>query len=175
MDEDEIKAIINEGTLRRGWISNSYAQVEFMLGDLIMRAREFSQYAVHTETVSHSAKKRVAKVRAMLRIDGPLSLFANEIGNVLDAFDRNHDLRNLLAHGFCEFRYTRNGDSGFYFRKFERGNADNGENAEVLIERTLRPIDLHYHETQLTHEAGTALAVFAKVYHHLGWEFFFRR
>jgi hypothetical protein len=32
---------INEGQRLRGWIANSYAQIEYLLGDLILRCRAF--------------------------------------------------------------------------------------------------------------------------------------
>ena len=64
MDQVEIVAVIEEATHQRGWISNSYAQVEFLLGDLIIRCREFAQYAEQTAAFTHSAPKRVSKVRA---------------------------------------------------------------------------------------------------------------
>src|SRR5687767_863851 len=106
MDQAEIIAIIEEATHHRGWISNAYAQVEYLLGDLIIRCREFPEYVEQTGTFTHSAPKRVAKVRAMLKANGPLTPYNAEIGKVLDAFESNHEVRNLLAHGFCEFHFT---------------------------------------------------------------------
>lgn len=169
MDEAEWKAIIEEGTLHRGWIANSYAQIEFLLGDLIVRCREFPQYAVHTETVSHSAAKRVAKVRRMLEIDGPLMQFAGDLNDVLDGFEQNQDLRNLLAHGFCTFLHTPSGDAGFLFRKFDRPPADAGDNDHMLTEQLFRLINLEYHRAQLVAQAQHALHVCGAIHETMGW------
>lgn len=169
MDQAEIVAIIEEATHHRGWISNSYAQVEFLLGDLIMRCRQFPEYAAQTATFTHSSPKRVAKVRAMLAIDGPLTAHHGEISEVLDAFEANHEIRNLLAHGFCEFHFTPTGDAGLVFRKFERGNVQEGQEPDILVQRTFRLVDMEYHRVQLVAQSQRALEVFAKVHYDLGW------
>lgn len=169
MDQAEIIAIIEEATRHRGWISNSYAQVEYLLGDLIIRCRQFPQYAEQTATFTHSAPKRVAKVRSMLNVDGPLTPYVAEISEALDAFEGNHEVRNLLAHGFCEFHFTPTGDAGLVFRKFERGDVQNGQQPDILIERTFRLVDMHYHKEQFVAQAQRALEIFAKVHFDLGW------
>jgi hypothetical protein len=153
MDQVEIIAIIEEATHQRGWISNSYAQVEYLLGDLIIRCRQFPQYAEQTATFTHSAPKRVTKVRSMLNVDGPLTPYVTEISEVLDAFGGNHEVRNLLAHGFCEFHFTPTGDAGLVFRKFQRGDVQNGQEPDLLIQRTFRLVDIHYHKEQFVAQA----------------------
>lgn len=169
MDEAEIIAAIEEATHHRGWISNSYAQVEFLLGDLIIRSREFPEYAKQTATFTHSSIKRVTKVRLMLDIDGPLTPHKASILAILDAFETNHDIRNLLAHGFCEFHFTSTGDAGLVFRKFERQKTEDKEEADSLIVRTFRPIDMQYHREQLVALAQQALETFAKIHFDFGW------
>lgn len=169
MDHADIVAVIEEATHHRGWISNSYAQVEFLLGYLILRCREYSQYKAQTSTFTHSAPKRVAKVRAMLRIDGPLTPHTLDLTEVVDAFDANHPVRNLLAHGFCEFNFTAAGDAGLLFRKFERGDVERGEKADILVQRTFRLIDIRSHRERFEAQAQRALEVFAIVHFDLGW------
>lgn len=169
MDEAEIIAFIEQATLERGWISNSYAQVEYLLGDLILRCRQFPEYATQTATFTHSASKRVRKVRAILNIDGPLNPYIEQITNILDAFDTNHDIRNLLAHGFCEFHHTPAGDAGLYFRKFQRDNVPEGQNVDILTQRTFRLIDLQYHKGQMIHQSQQALEIFLGIYAVFGW------
>lgn len=105
----------------------------------------------------------------MLAIDGPLSPYSHELGEVLTAFEANHDVRNLLAHGFCVFHHTPTGDAGFVFRKFERGDASKDEEADMLVQRTFRLVDMHYHKEQLAALAQRAVEVFAKIHAELGW------
>lgn len=169
MDQAEIIAILEEATHHRGWISNSYAQVEFLLGNLIIRCRQFPQYAEQTATFTHSAPKRVAKVRSMLNVDGPLTSYETEINEVLDAFESNHEVRNLLAHGFCEFHFTPTGDAGLVFRKFQRGDVQAGQEADMLLQRTFRLVDIHYHREQFVAQAQRALEIFCQIHFDLGW------
>ena len=119
MDEAEIHAIIEEGMRLRGWIANSYAQIEYLLGDLIGRCREFPEYLPHTQTVTHSAARRIKKVRSMVALGGPLEPFGADLVALMDAFEQHDEIRNLLAHGFCTFHYTPTGDAGLMFRKFD--------------------------------------------------------
>lgn len=171
VDHAEIVAFIEVATAHRGWISNSYAQVEYLLGNLIVRCRQFEQYAEQTATVTHSATRRVAKVRAMLGVNGPLGPHAEGLTQILDAFEGNHEVRNLLAHGFCEFQFTPTGDAGLVFRKFDRGEAESGQAPpDILIQRVLRMVDLEYHRAQLVHQAEVALEFFAVMHAALGWE-----
>lgn len=109
MDESEIRAIIEQAMHHRGWIANSYAQFEYLLGDLIGRCREFPEYFAHTQTVSHSAAKRIRKVHAMLALGGPLEPFGADLSAAMDVIEANDQIRNLLSHGFCTFHYTPTG------------------------------------------------------------------
>lgn len=169
MDHAEIIETIEQATYHRGWISNSYAQVEFLLGDLIMRCRQFPEYAEFTATISHSAPKRVSKVRSMLSLEGPLVPYRPAVTAVLDAFEGNHEVRNLLAHGFCEFHHTPTGDAGLVFRKFERGGESASDQGDTLITRTFRLVDMHYHREQSVAQAQQALELFARIHSDLGW------
>lgn len=165
----EIQAIIAAGTEHRGWIANAFAQIEFLLGDLIVRCRAFPQYNLHTQTVSHSAAKRVTKVRAILAIEGPLSPFAETLEPLLAAFSANQEVRNLLAHGYCEFHHTPTGDAGFYFRKFDRANAEETDNDAAMLEKTFRLVDLEYHRVQMIALSENAMDLISNMHVVMGW------
>ncbi|HKY82296.1 hypothetical protein [Novosphingobium sp.] len=169
MDQAEIHAIIEEAMRLRGWIANSYAQIEFLLGDLIGRCREFPEYAPHAQTVTHSATRRIKKVRAMLALGGPLEPFAADLGSLMDAFEQNDEIRNLMAHGFCTFHYTPTGDAGLMFRKFDRDAANVADDDFALIQRTFRLIDLQYHREQFVAQADEALRLFGAIHYAFGW------
>lgn len=169
MDEAEIHAIIEQAMQHRGWIANSYAQIEYLLGDLIGRCREFPDYAAHTGHVTHSAARRIKKVRAMLALGGPLDPFSENLAALLDDFEASDQVRNLLAHGFCTFHHTPTGDAGLTFRKFDRDAAQDAEDEFALIERTFRLINLEYHKVQLIAQADEALRLFAEIHDAFGW------
>ena len=165
----EIQAIIAAGTEHRGWIANSFAQIEFLLGDLIVRCRTFTEYDQHTQTVSHSAAKRVTKVRSILAIEGPLSLFSETLEPLLAAFSANQEVRNLLAHGYCEFHHTPVGDAGFYFRKFDRAKAEETGNDAAMLEKTFRLVDLEYHRVQMIALSQNAMDLISNLHVAMGW------
>jgi hypothetical protein len=169
MDLDEIKDIITACTTERGWIANSFAQIEFLLGDLIVRCRQFPEYDLQTQTVSHSAAKRVSKVRSILALDGPMAVFRGDLSVILDGFEEYQDVRNLLAHGYCEFHHTPSGDCGMYFRKFDRAKAEETGDPAAKIEKTFRLIDLEYHRTQLVAQSDRALDLISTIHVHFGW------
>lgn len=165
----EIQAIIAAGTEHRGWIANSFAQIEFLLGDLIVRCRAFPEYDLHTQTVSHSAAKRVTKVRSILAIEGPLSPFSETLEPLLAAFSANQEVRNLLAHGYCEFHHTPAGDAGFYFRKFDRAKAEETGNDAAMLEKTFRLVDLEYHRVQMIALSENAMGLISNLHVAMGW------
>lgn len=166
---EEIQSILVEATEYRGWIANSFAQIEFLLGDLIVRCREFPQYELHTATISHSAAKRVTKVRAILAIEGPLSSFSDILEPLLTAFSENQGVRNLLAHGYCELHYTPTGDAGLHFRKFDRTMADETGNDAALLEKTFRLVDLEYHRDQLIALSEDVMNSISNLHVAMGW------
>jgi hypothetical protein len=165
----DIQAIITEGTEHRGWITNSFAQIEFLLGDLIVRCRAFPQYELHTQTVSHSAAKRVIKVRAILAIEGPMSPYADTLEPMLAAFSDSQEVRNLLAHGYCEFHHTPTGDAGFSFRKFDRAKAEGTGDDAALLEKTFRLVDLEYHRLQMIALSENAMELISNLHVAMGW------
>jgi len=169
VDALQLRAILEEGTHCRGWITNSYAQIEFLLGDLIVRSRWFHEYSEHNSTISHSATRRVAKVRAMLKITGALTPYTERLGAILNAFELTHDTRNLLAHGYCQLHYTPDGDAGLVFQKFDREAATMTNNDGARIQRTFRLADLRQQRDESVALAQQALMTFTTVASELGW------
>lgn len=160
-----MERLIEEMQRLRGWISNSYAQVEYILGDIIIRSREWPVYDAQTKTMSHSAAKRISKVRAMLAVDGPLMPFANDLTAIIDRFDERHETRNLLAHGFCEFQWTRSGQAGMQFRKFHR--QPDRDDAQLI--RTFAPEALAAERKEFTAVATDAVDLYIRINRHFGW------
>lgn len=114
---DDIIATIEECQRLRGWLVNSFAQVEFLLGDLPCRAWELPEYVHMRGPVSIVAKNRLAQTRSLLEAPGPLAAYATRLLPVLDRFERNDRARNFLAHGFCSFDVVpRTGEMAMRFR-----------------------------------------------------------
>ncbi|WP_070152621.1 hypothetical protein [Sphingobium phenoxybenzoativorans] len=162
---EEHKALIEDLTRMRGWISNSYAQIEYLLGDLILRCRAFPEYTAHTETFTHSAAKRIKKVRAILGAEGPMKQFAEGLLPIIDQFEKTEETRNLLAHGFCQFHYTPSGDAGLYFQKFHR----QPDRDDARLVKTFTPRALQEERDRIVPLAHSMLMLVVDIHNHFGW------
>lgn len=156
---------IEEGQRLRGWITNAYAQIEFLLGDLILRCRSFPEYEADSATFTRSALKPARLVQRMLQKPGPLIPFAAELISVIDRFEERHETRNLLAHGYCEYLHTPDGDAGLQFQKFHRQDARD----DARLIRLFRLPDLLAERESLVALSDEAVRLFVRIHEHFGW------
>jgi hypothetical protein len=161
----EFRAEVEEAQRLRGWITNSYAQIEFLLGDLIIRMRSFPIYKSETSVFTHSASKRIVKIKQMLEKDGPLNPFKSELADAIGIFQASQEIRNLLAHGYCTFLYTPDGDTGLLFQKWHRHN----ERDDAQLVRLFRIDDLIREKEQLANFAQDTMQIFVRIHAHFGW------
>jgi hypothetical protein len=160
---EEVIAAVEEGQRLRGWITNGYAQVEYLLGDIIVRSHDMEEYETLKERLPHRPEKRIAKVKQILEVDGYFSKHRDEIKWLIEAFEFHQQTRHLLVHGFCTAYHTPSGDFGLQFRKWHRDGAN-----DIEIKKTFRLIDLEYERTQFTHVAERALSLAREVHEELG-------
>ena len=160
---DHVMAAIEEGQRLKGWIANGYAQVEYLLGEIIARANEMPAYEVIHARLPHRPEKRIAKVKQILQIEGFFSAYGDEIKWLVEAFEFHQPTRHLLLHRFCTAYHTPDGDFGLQFRKWHRDG-----DADTEIKKIFRLIDLEYERAQFTHAADRALALVQEVHHQLG-------
>ncbi|MCA0903748.1 hypothetical protein [Qipengyuania aquimaris] len=159
----EVQTAIEHGQNARGWILNGYAQVEYLLGDIIVKANEMVEYAAVQGRLPHRVEKRIAKVRELLVLEGYFSQHSEEIEWIIGAFEQSQETRHLLAHGFCSAYHTPDGDFGLEFRKWHRdGDAD----SEMI--KMFRLVDLDYERDQFTHVAQRAVTLVSLIHHDLG-------
>jgi hypothetical protein len=118
LSEAEVRAVIGEMTQDRGFIINSFAQIECLLADLIDQCGPL----IHDETLKNkpipfSANNRVARVRELAH-SGPLAPYADRLETLLSRFMEFEDMRHLFAHGFASFTHTPEGDCGMFFTRY---------------------------------------------------------
>ena len=154
---------IDKGQFIRGWIANGYAQVEYLLGDIIMKSKAMPEYEGLIDRLPHRVERRIAKVREIVAIDGFFQKFGDEIADIIERFEMHHQTRNLLAHGFCTAYHTPDGDFGLEFRKWHR---DGDRDAE--LKRTFRLVDLEYERAQLLDVSQRALHLSFAIHEKLG-------
>ena len=159
-----IQDAAHEAQRLRGWVSNAYAQVEYVLGDILMRAKDMPEYEGVVGRLPHGAPKRVKKVKALLEKEGFFTQHSVRLEALVAAFEEYHEIRNLLAHGFCTIYHTPDRDVGFEFRKWHRSEDDE----DTEIREMFRIIDLRYHEAQLTPLAEEATALLREIHVALG-------
>lgn len=165
-DEQQMAANeLEEFQRLRGWIVNSYAQIEYILGDLILRCRQFSQYDELTQTLPHDATKRVKRIRAICLVEGPISVFAPQLNELLAQFEARHEIRNLMTHGFATYQITAEGDSGLSFQKWHRAP----DRIDARLLRTFRLHDLMCERDQSVDLAQVGLKLFYRIHSNFGW------
>lgn len=162
---ERAKVELEEAQRLRGWIANGYAQVEFVLGDLIVRCREFPEYAELTKTLPHGAPDRIKRVRRIISYEGPLSRFREALESILMRFETRHETRNLLAHGFCTYLATPSGDTGLHFQKWHR----DPQRMDARLVRTFRMRDLIWEQQDISAVAQDCLKLFYLIHDHFGW------
>jgi hypothetical protein len=160
---DHVKDATHEAQRLRGWISNGYAQVEYLLGDILMKAFELPEYSEFVDRLPHKVGNRIGLIRKILEIDGFFTPLVEEIQWIIDAFELRHETRNILAHGFCTVLHTREGDVGFEFRKWHR---DNQQDIELI--KVYRLVDLEYEQAQLIDVSQRALKLGFEIHKVLG-------
>ena len=157
-------AIIEEGQRLRGWIANAYAQIEFFLGDLIVRSLTMDEYKEVGEVLPHRSPDRIKRLKRILERDGFFSEFRNDLEAIMAEFENHHETRNLLAHGFCEFLHTPKGDCGFQFRKWHRVEG----RQDAQLQRIFRLVDLEYEKAIVVELSQRALKLFYLIHDRLG-------
>ena len=83
----EVFAAIEDGQRLRGWIANGYAQVEYLLGDVLTRSLQFAEYAEVAGRLPHRIEKRIARVRQILDLDGYFAQHRDELNWIIEAFE----------------------------------------------------------------------------------------
>ena len=162
--QQQIKMIIEEAQRLRGWLANSYAQIEYLLGDLIVRSLTMPEYEQLGSTLPHDAPRRIKRARHIIEAGGWIGKFSQELNEILDNFEKKHETRNLLAHGFCEFLYTPDGDAGMRFSKWHY----QPDRQDARLQRTFRLNDLQREQTELTALASKAVELFFRIHDDLG-------
>jgi hypothetical protein len=153
-------------TAQRAWIINSFAQVEFVLLDLVLQLRQFAEYDDHAEKrPPFGIGERMERVRLYCGMPGPLAKHAFLLNPILDTLADLSDDRHFLVHGFCMFVYTPAGEKGMRFRRFVQGRK--GE-PDLLRVKAFRPEEMEAFRRYAVDFCERAMANFVAVYKDLG-------
>jgi hypothetical protein len=118
MNDQDIMVAICKMTMDRGFIINSFSQVECRLADLINQCSKIEEYKeIAEKPMPFGVSGRVARVRELVKF-GPLALHSDVLEKLMRRFVEFEEVRHLLVHGYASFAYTVEGDMGMQFVRF---------------------------------------------------------
>jgi hypothetical protein len=168
--EQRIRPLIDQMMNQRAWIMNGYSQLEFLLADLIVKARRFDEYAdLNKLQLPFGIDNRIDRVRQLLAF-GPFHSFIDEVSPLMDRLLELEDTRHFFTHGFVQVHITKNGkELGLFFRRYTQPKkGDNGR--EGYVEMMVRPKEMAAAEARWKEFSQAAVQVFARLYIQLGLE-----
>ncbi|MGR4862977.1 hypothetical protein [Caulobacter sp. LARHSG274] len=155
------KPLIEECQQLRGWLINSFAQVEFLLGDIVCRAWELPEFVSLRRPIPMGVGNRLAALRELLEFGTSMDSFKGQIEIALTEFERFEEVRHFLTHGFCSFDVTGAGDAAMRFRRYippKKGGSSE------LLELYMLPQELRDAAGQWTTFANDFVALSSQVY-----------
>lgn len=149
----------------RGWIVGSYSQVEFLMADAIVRSQTIKEYGHLSKAPTFNVTKRVRRFRELINTPGPMSVHAEALGAVVDAWESTEETRHFLVHGFAIFRWTQAGDMMMTFRRY----MPELDEADPFREMHFRPETMQRLRDRITEDTSAAVEAFAQMHRTMGW------
>jgi hypothetical protein len=116
------KSLVDEALYLRGRIVAAYAQVEFLLADLVVKLDLRFPYLID---------KRIKAVKQIAERPG-YSDYKQELDAVCEELSRYDDLRQFMAHGFMSLETDSRGNHRFELLRYDR----EGEGKFTLLRGT---------------------------------------
>ena len=117
-DPAEIKRIVKQVKFLRGAYIGSYAQVEFLLADICVKAWELPAYKHLRAKFPYRAESRVKAANALFDCAGPFAEYRKEVRGLFDELLRFEEFRDFLAHGLLRID-TKRSDFSLHFRMYK--------------------------------------------------------
>ncbi|MDP3736501.1 MAG: hypothetical protein Q8R02_03870 [Hyphomonadaceae bacterium] len=149
----------------RGAIVNAYAQVEFMLADLVARCRQLPDYASEISKLPYGVEARAKAIKKLCAMAGPLNQFQNDLVPIADKLLALEEDRHFLTHGFAICEHDKQGNVRLVFRRFVPRSGDEWTPAH----RNFTPDELKHLQQTTTVFVSTALETFRRVHVELGF------
>lgn len=103
---DPARDMIDRMHYLRGQALGSFAHVEYILGDFCERVRPLPEYSGASATLPYAFDTRVARVRAMCQLPGPLEPYREPLDQLLSDIEQWAWFRHHMAHGFLRLEAT---------------------------------------------------------------------
>jgi hypothetical protein len=160
--------IIEQMTCDRGWIVNCYAQVEFLIADIIVKSRKFPEYQhLIAGPVPFGINRRSEVIRKLCE-SGPLHAHRDTVLPLVDRLLKLEETRHFFTHGFLSVHIERGGKRlGMHLRRYVPPKKGELETRSELL---VFPEQMAEERRRWLVYAQTAVELLRKVYDELGLE-----
>jgi hypothetical protein len=131
--------VITNASLLRGAIITSYAQVEMLLADIVMRCRQRDEYVDVYDKFPYRLEDRIKAVRRIVGHPGPLNAYRAEVEALVDGLHHFEEIRHFMAHGLLVVTTTPNKQHTLTYRMYRP--VGQGEAEAGLMQTTLEELD----------------------------------
>lgn len=157
---DPLHAIHGEAAMLRGIIITSYAQVEHLLADILVRCQLLTAYATLPASLPYRFETRVARVRKIVAMPGPLARYKDEFEQVITELQRFEEIRHFMAHGLLVVNISKYNCPELKYRMY-RERKEGVEEGLMVTNLT----QLHNAALEIARHSQRTVTLFHKVYH----------
>lgn len=163
---ESLKAAMDRIQRDRGWIVNSYAQLEYLIRDLLIRARDLPAYASALDTVPFDPGKRLRKFKQIVAMDGPLAAYRERIDRlIVRPLEIDQERRHYLVHGLVTLVHTGGKNPGIEVRRFVRDEQDPFKEGRIILSE----VELRAIMEDVTATADAGLRLILEIHRRFGW------
>ncbi len=149
----------------RGAIIGRYAEVEFFLGDIVVRCQALPEYAALPDSFPYKPSKRPGRVRQFLGLPGPLSAYKEALERTMSELEVFEELRHFLVHGHQEL--TTRADR-WHQLSYNLYREQDGRYALFEIKTNLESLEAR--RTEIACLAQVAVSLMSEIYLQHGLE-----
>ena len=153
-------SVIERAATLRGAIITSYAQVEFLLGDIVMRCMDIPEYAFLPRDFPQRFSVRLKRVADILAAAGPLADLREPFEAIMAEMVRYEELRHFMAHGLLRVFVTGASSHSLEYRMWRQRKGRPPE--EGKLETNLEHLGDAAH--QVAGFSGRAVRLFRDTY-----------
>jgi hypothetical protein len=162
------KPLIHQMMENRGWLINTYCQVEFLLADLIVKCRKFEGYSDLSKLqLPFGLNNRIQRVRDLAAAD-PLLKYREQLEALFSGLLEKEEVRHFFAHGYSVINITTDGkEVGLYVKRYLQPKKGEGEKLSDLM---VTPAELEEAQVKWSKYGEDANALFKAIYADLGFD-----